>query len=51
MSQRISPSCHILEMFMPYLRDEKRLLDVLEKVAAVTYIEPPDPAPSRLVPE
>ena len=37
MSQRIYPSCHILEMFMPYLRDEKRLLDVLEKVAAKEF--------------
>ena len=34
MPQRIYPSCHILEMFMPYLRDEKRLLEVLDKVAA-----------------
>ena len=34
MSQRIYPSCHILEMFMPYLRDEKRLIGVLERIAA-----------------
>ena len=37
MSQRIYPSCHILEMFMPYLRDEKRLIDVLERVAAKDF--------------
>ena len=34
MSQRIYPSCHILEMFMPYLREEKRLIDVLERIGA-----------------
>ena len=34
MPQKIYPSCHILEMFMPYLRDEKRLIGVLERVAA-----------------
>ena len=30
MPQKIYPSAHILEMFMPYLHDEKRLLQVLE---------------------
>ena len=37
MPQKIYPSCHILEMFMPYLRDEKRLIGVLERVAAKEF--------------
>ena len=37
MSQKIYPSCHILEMFMPYLKEEKRLMQVLEGVAAKEF--------------
>ena len=37
MPQKLYPSCHILEMFMPYLKDEKRLIEVLEKVAAKEF--------------
>lgn len=37
MPQRIYPSCHIMEMFMPYLREEKRLIDVLERIAAMDF--------------
>jgi sugar phosphate isomerase/epimerase len=33
MAQTLYPSAHILEMFMPYLHDEQRLIDVLRKVA------------------
>lgn len=33
MSQKIYPSAHILEMFMPYLHDEKRLLQVIETLS------------------
>ena len=33
MGQTLYPSAHILEMFMPYLHDEQRLIDVLRKVA------------------
>ena len=32
MSQKLYPSAHILEMFMPYLHDEKRLIGVLKKI-------------------
>lgn len=32
MSQKLYPSAHILEMFMPYLHDEKRLIGVLRKI-------------------
>ena len=32
MSQKLYPSAHILEMFMPYLHDEKRLIGVLQKI-------------------
>ncbi len=34
MAQTIVPSAHILEMFMPYLHDEKRLIEVLRRIAA-----------------
>ena len=37
MPQRLYPSCHIMEMFMPYLREEERLITVLEKVAAKEF--------------
>ena len=37
MSQKIYPSCHILEIFMPYLKEEKRLMQVLEGVAAKEF--------------
>ena len=33
MSQKLYPSAHILEMFMPYLHDEKRLIGVLKAIA------------------
>ena len=33
MSQKLVPSAHILEMFMPYLHDEKRLIGVLKAIA------------------
>ena len=32
MSQKLYPSAHILEMFMPYLHDEKRLIGVMQKI-------------------
>ena len=32
MSQKLYPSAHILEMFMPYLHDEKRLIEVLNRI-------------------
>ena len=32
MSQKLYPSAHILEMFMPYLHDEKRLIGVLKEI-------------------
>ena len=37
MPQKIYPSCHILEMFMPYLHDEKRLIEVLRKIAEMDF--------------
>ncbi len=33
MAQTLWPSAHILEMFMPYLHDEKRLIGVLRTIA------------------
>lgn len=33
MPQKLYPSAHILEMFMPYLHDEKRLIEILRKIA------------------
>lgn len=33
MSQKLVPSGHLLEMFMPYRDDEKRMLEVLKKAA------------------
>lgn len=33
MAQKIYPSGHLLEMFMPYRDDEKRMLDILKKAA------------------
>ena len=33
MAQKIVPSGHLLEMFMPYRDDEKRMLDVLKRAA------------------
>ena len=32
MPQKLYPSAHILEMFMPYLHDEKRLIEVLNRI-------------------
>ncbi|MCR5575708.1 MAG: sugar phosphate isomerase/epimerase [Oscillospiraceae bacterium] len=37
MAQTLYPSAHILEMFMPYLHDEQRLIAVLRKVAAMDF--------------
>ena len=37
MPQKLCPSAHILEMFMPYLHDEKRLIEVLRKIAAMDF--------------
>ena len=37
MPQKLYPSAHILEMFMPYLHDEKRLIEVLRKIAAMDF--------------
>ena len=37
MPQKLYPSAHILEMFMPYLHDEKRLIEVLRKIAEMDF--------------
>lgn len=37
MPQKLYPSVHILEMFMPYLHDEKRLIEVLRKIAEMDF--------------
>jgi sugar phosphate isomerase/epimerase len=37
MSQNILTSAHLLEMFMPYLYDEPRMIDVLRTVAQVDF--------------
>ena len=37
MSQKLYPSAHILEMFMPYLHDEKRLIEVLRKIVGMDF--------------
>ena len=37
MPQKRYPSAHILEMFMPYLHDEKRLIEVLRKIAEMDF--------------
>ena len=37
MSQKLYPSAHILEMFMPYLHDEKRLIEVLRKIVEMDF--------------
>jgi len=37
MPQKLYPSAHILEMFMPYLHDEKRLIKVLQKIAEMGF--------------
>ena len=37
MPQKLYPSAHILEMFMPYLHDEKRLIEVLHKIAEMDF--------------
>ena len=37
MPQKLYPSAHILEMFMPYLHDEKRLIEVLQKIAEMNF--------------
>ena len=34
MAQKLVPSGHLLEMFMPYRDDEKRMLEVLKKAAS-----------------
>ena len=37
MPQKLYPSAHILEMFMPYLHDEKRLIEILRKIAEMGF--------------
>ena len=37
MPQKLYPSAHILEMFMPYLHDEKRLIEVLKRIAEMDF--------------
>ena len=37
MPQKLYPSAHILEMFMPYLHDDKRLIEVLRKIAEMGF--------------
>ncbi len=37
MPQKLYPSAHILEIFMPYLHDEKRLIEVLRKIAEMDF--------------
>lgn len=37
MPQKLYPSAHILEMFMPYLHDEKRLIEALRKIAEMGF--------------
>ena len=37
MPQKPCPSPHIPERFMPYLRDEKRLMEVLRIIAATDF--------------
>ena len=37
MAQTLYPSAHILEMFMPYLHDERRLIETLRAVAAKDF--------------
>ena len=37
MAQKLYPSAHILEMFMPYLHDEKRLIEVLKEIVGKNF--------------
>ena len=37
MPQKLYPSAHILEIFMPFLHDEKRLIEVLQKIAEMDF--------------
>lgn len=37
MPQKLYPSAHIIEMFMPYLHDEKRLIEVLKRIAEMDF--------------
>lgn len=37
MAQKLVPSGHLLEMFMPYRDDEKRMLEVLKKAASCGF--------------
>ena len=37
MSQKLYPSAHILEMFMPYLHDEKRMIEVLKAIVSKDF--------------
>ena len=37
MAHRILPSCHLLEIFMPYRKDEERMLNVLRKVVDLGF--------------
>ena len=37
MSKKIIPSAHLLECFMPYINDERRMLDVIRRSADIGY--------------
>lgn len=37
MSQKLLPSVHLLELFMPYRKDEERMLDVLRKTVEMDF--------------
>ena len=37
MPQKLYPSAHILEIFMPFLHNEKRLIEVLQKIAEMDF--------------
>ncbi len=37
MPQKLYPSAHLLEMFMPYLHDEKRRIEVLRRTVALDF--------------
>ena len=37
MSKKIIPSAHLLECFMPYINDERRMLDVIRRAADIGY--------------
>ena len=37
MSQKLLPSAHLLEIFMPYRSDEARMIDVFEKAIDLDF--------------